>query len=349
MALAPYPWLEDAARTLAEMRVRLPNAVLIYGPPGIGLYELAFAFAQSLLCENPKPDGEACGECSACALMKAGTHPDCRQVLSEFMCAEHEVPYVAAENERPDAKKRLSREIRIHQIRALADFLGMNANRGGRRVVVVYPADAVRAEAASALLKSMEEPPEGLVYVLACENIDAVLPTIRSRSRLLRVPMPPRETALDYLRGLGVPEPERALALAGGAPLEAACGAAGLRLDPEMEKRVLELLARGGRLTPDDIVRGAAPDLSVPAFALLLSRWTNDLVRAKLGAHPLYFIHEGRALEGLAAATTTAKLFAFLDAVRGVRRAEDHPLNVRLVWEQILLKYAALFAAPRRG
>ena len=185
MALAPYPWLEDAARTLAEMRVRLPNAVLIYGPPGIGLYELAFAFAQSLLCENPKPDGEACGECSACALMKAGTHPDCRQVLSEFMCAEHEVPYVAAENERPDAKKRLSREIRIHQIRALADFLGMNANRGGRRVVVVYPADAVRAEAASALLKSMEEPPEGLVYVLACENIDAVLPTIRSRCQTI--------------------------------------------------------------------------------------------------------------------------------------------------------------------
>ena len=98
----------------------------------------------------------------------------------------YDVAYEPAENERSDAKKKLSREIRIHQIRVLGDFLSLNANQGGRRVVLVHPADKLRAEAAASLLKSMEEPPEGLIWVLTAEKLDDVLPTIRSRSRLSR-------------------------------------------------------------------------------------------------------------------------------------------------------------------
>ena len=347
MALAPYPWLEDAARTLAEMRVRLPNAVLVYGPPGIGLYELAFAIAQSLLCENPKPDGEACGECSACALMKAGTHPDCRQVLSEFMCAEHEVPYVAAENERPDAKKRLSREIRIHQIRALEDFVGLNASRGGRRVIIVYPADMVRAEAAAALLKSMEEPPKDLIYILAAEDIDAVLPTIRSRSRLLRVPVPPKDVALAFLKSRRVKNPEEALALAGGAPLEALERNPDERLEPKVENAVLGLLEAGSALTAEAILVAAPRDYSVPAFALLLARWTHDLMRVKSGLPPRYFISRAPALSRLAQGVPVDRIIELDKAVAGVRRAASHPLNAKQVWEAALMQCAALLKPVR--
>ena len=50
MALAPYPWLEEPAQTLLAMRDRMPNAVLLYGAPGAGLYELALAFSKSLFC-----------------------------------------------------------------------------------------------------------------------------------------------------------------------------------------------------------------------------------------------------------------------------------------------------------
>ena len=107
MALVPYSWLEKPAEALNAMRDRMPNAILLYGAPGTGLYELGLAFSKSLFCEHPAADGTPCGKCRGCQLTHAGTHPDFRQVLSEFMCAEWDVPYTAADNERPEAKKKL--------------------------------------------------------------------------------------------------------------------------------------------------------------------------------------------------------------------------------------------------
>lgn len=348
MALAPYPWLEAPAGELAAMRGRMPNAILLHGAAGTGLYELALAFAHSVLCVNPASDGTPCGRCRGCELMQAGTHPDFRQVLSEFMCAEKDVPYEPAENERPEAKKRLSREIRIHQLRVLSEFLALNANQGGRRIVLVYPADKVRAEAAASLLKSMEEPPEGLTWLLVAEKLDDVLPTIRSRSRLVRAPMPSREEALAYLRKRRVKEPEKALAFAGGAPLAAAGATDDERLPVKTEELVLGMVREGGRLTADAIVRSAPTDLSVPAFSLLLLRWAHDLVRATAGLAPRYLPDEAEAFTRLARTTDARRAIAFADWTEAVRSVADHPLNARQVWEQTLLKYRNAFQADGR-
>lgn len=97
MALAPYPWLEEPAQTLLAMRDRMPNAVLLYGAPGAGLYELALAFSKSLFCLSPHSDGTPCGHCTGCRLAQAGTHPDFKQVLSEAQCARYDVAYEPAE------------------------------------------------------------------------------------------------------------------------------------------------------------------------------------------------------------------------------------------------------------
>ena len=255
MALAPYPWLEEPAQTLLAMRDRMPNAVLLYGAPGAGLYELALAFSKSLFCLSPHSDGTPCGHCTGCRLAQAGTHPDFKQVLSEAQCARYDVAYEPAENERSDAKKKLSREIRIHQIRVLGDFLSLNANQGGRRVVLVHPADKLRAEAAASLLKSMEEPPEGLIWVLTAEKLDDVLPTIRSRSRLVRVPMPDHEAALAFLKSKKLKKPEEALAMAGGSPLAALEPSADDRLSAKTENAVLEFVRAGPELSVDALVR----------------------------------------------------------------------------------------------
>ena len=347
MALAPYPWLEGAAAAFAAQKDRLPNALLIYGAPGTGLYELADAFARSLLCESPQPDGAACGRCAACALMAAGTHPDLKRVLSQAMCERYGVPYEPAENERVDQKKKLSREVRIHQIRALEDFVGLNASRGGRRVIIVYPADMVRAEAAAALLKSMEEPPKDLIYILAAEDSDAVLPTIRSRSRLLRVPVPPKDVALAFLKSRRVKNPEEALALAGGAPLEALERNPDERLEPKVENAVLGLLEAGSALTAEAILVAAPRDYSVPAFALLLARWTHDLMRVKSGLPPRYFISRAPALSRLAQGVPVDRIIELDKAVAGVRRAASHPLNAKQVWEAALMQCAALLKPVR--
>lgn len=344
MAVKLYRWLHAAAAQLNAVRDRLPNAVLIYGAPGTGLYELADWFAQSLLCEHPAPDGTPCGQCAACGLLDAGTHPDYKRVLSEYMCGVYDVPYEAADNERGD-KKKLSREVRIHQIRTLSDFIGMNANRGGRRVVLIYPADMVRAEASAALLKSMEEPPKDLIYILAAEDIDAVLPTIRSRARLLRVPLPGRDVSLTYLRSEGVKSPEEALAMAGGAPLEALVRDPGLRLSPESEKALLDLLAKGPKLSTAEIIRGFPSDFLGAPFALLLVRWSHDLMRAKLGLPPRYFIAHAELLKTLAASASVRAIDQFDKDAQDVRRSAEHTLNPKQVWEAALMKYQSVFAA----
>ena len=179
MALTQYPWLEEAAARLDAMRERLPNAILIHGMPGVGTFELARWFAERLLCESPKADGSPCGKCPGCRMMHANGHPDCRIVVSEFLANALDLPYTPPETS--SSSKKLSREIRIHQFRALTDFLTMAPSRGGRRCVLVYPADMVRAEAAASLLKSMEEPPEGVLFLLTADSLAGVLPTIRSR------------------------------------------------------------------------------------------------------------------------------------------------------------------------
>lgn len=346
MALAPYSWLEAPAQELLAMRDRMPNAILLHGASGIGLYDLALAFAHSVMCSNPGPNGEPCGHCRGCELMQAGTHPDFRQVLSEFMCAQKEVPYEPAENERADStKKRLSREVRIHQLRALSEVLSLNANQGGRRLILVYPADKVRAEAAASLLKSMEEPPEGLTWLLVAEKLDDVLPTIRSRSRLVRAPMPTFEEGLEFLKKRRVKNPEKALAFAGGAPIAALEALDDERLPAKTETTVLEMLRQGGHLTADTIVRSMPTDLSIPAFSLLILRWAHDLVRATSGLEPRYLPDEAGALAALAKTTDPRHAIGFADWAEAVRSAADHPLNGRQVWEQTLLRHRNSFNA----
>lgn len=339
MALTQYPWLEEVAARLDVMRERLPNAILIHGMPGVGTFELARWFAERLLCESPKADGSPCGKCPGCRMMHANGHPDCRIVVSEFLANALDLPYTPPETS--SSSKKLSREIRIHQFRALTDFLTMAPSRGGRRCVLVYPADMVRAEAAASLLKSMEEPPEGCVFILAADDIDAVLPTIRSRSRLLRVGVPSKEDALAWLstqkRLKG--DPEVALAMAGGAPLNAVKDITGLTLDAKASATLRDLLARGLSLTPDSIVRGYSASMGIPAVALYLSRWCYDLLRVKSGAEPHFFIREKDVLEKIAADATMKNLLSLNAAVAEMRRSAEHPLAPRQVWEGVLLVY----------
>src|SRR5207247_4155502 len=110
-------------------------------------------------------------------------------------------------------------EIKIYQVRELADFLNIRSHRGGLRVALVHPAEEMNINAANALLKALEEPPAGAVFLLVSHRPARLLPTIRSRCVALPVAVPPREAALRWLSGQGMPDAERWLAYAGGAPL----------------------------------------------------------------------------------------------------------------------------------
>jgi DNA polymerase-3 subunit delta' len=153
---------------LAWSRGRLAQAYLFVGPEGVGKQFFARKLAQCLLCQAPRTEElEACGQCGGCRPFHAGAHPDF-----------HFIDRDPGKRELTVAKFIGDREQRGKT--GLCHDLSLRPLAGGRKVGIINDADAMNDEAANALLKTLEEPPEGAVLILIAANIDA-LPTIRSR------------------------------------------------------------------------------------------------------------------------------------------------------------------------
>ncbi|OGA08550.1 MAG: DNA polymerase III subunit delta' [Betaproteobacteria bacterium RIFCSPHIGHO2_12_FULL_69_13] len=215
-----HPWNAGVFQSLAMRVPRLPHALLIHGVPGIGKLALAGRFAQSLLCEHPDRSSRPCGSCDACRWFLAGNHPDSRRLEPESI-AMQSAPEPEEGAEAPARRARPSVEIKVDEVRGLADFLNLRSHRGGRRIALVHPAEDMNAHAANALLKGLEEPPPEAVFLLVSHRPARLLPTIRSRCVAVPVPVPERAAALRWLESRGVTQAERWLAYSGGAPLRA--------------------------------------------------------------------------------------------------------------------------------
>lgn len=347
MALAVFPWQKHLADTLNGMRGKLPNGLLIYGPRGIGTFELVHAFAKSLMCTSPAADGTSCGHCKGCHLTASYAHPDLVYVVSEAEALPRDIPFEEPDNAASDRKTQY-REILIHQTRRLAEIFSLKTNEGGLRVVLVYPADQLRAEAAAALLKNLEEPPENTVFLLVADGIDFVLPTIRSRCRLLRADMPTHAEALAWLEHEHVDHPEKSLALAGGMPLAVFEKDVKRIVTDEQREKLLAFLRAGRREGADAALNAVTRDMTLQAVSVFLSRWAWDLAAAFNGAAPRYFTEEGQVLREIAQGMDAAKLFMWINSVRDVCRVSDHPLSPKLILEALLLAYLRAIAPAAR-
>lgn len=209
------PWQVDLWRQLAG-RAQHAHAYLLHGPAGIGKRLLAEQLMALLLCQRPV-EARACGECKACQLLAAQTHPD------HYVLEPEEV----------------DKAIRVDQVRDLVGFVTQTAQLGGRKVILLEPAEAMNLNAANALLKSLEEPSGDTVLLLISHQPSRLLPTIKSRCVQQACPLPGRQQSLDWL-AVCLPElapelREQLLTLAAGSPLAA------LKLH---EQKVLELRAQ---------------------------------------------------------------------------------------------------------
>ena len=244
-----HPWNQPILDAIARRLERLPHALLLYGPQGVGKLALAERAAQLLLCEGEK---RPCDKCDACRWFLAGNHPDFRRLEPEALA---KAPAPDAEDDAPARRpKQPSIEIKVDQVRELADFLYVGSHRGRLRVALVHPAEHMNENAANALLKGLEEPPAGAVFILVSHRPAQLLPTIRSRCVGVPVPIPPPEAALQWLAKQGLKEPQRWLAYAGGAPLRAVdYSARGLAsLSVVMDRDGLEPLAEALQKTAVD-------------------------------------------------------------------------------------------------
>ena len=338
--MTPLPWHGEVLARLLADRGRMPHALLIHGAPGIGKVEFARAIGAGMLCEAPR-NGLACGQCPSCHWYSQGNHPDFREIVPEAAAEDDD----EAEGDAGKAEKAKSVFIKIDQVRAVADFVSLTTHRAGYRVLVLHPADALHPNAANALLKTLEEPPPHTLILLVSAYPARLLPTIRSRCRLLALPVPPANEALAWLKSHDVQDAEAALAAAGGAPLLARDLAE--PEEAELRRRVVAELSKPSGA--DALSFAAAIDRPrVERFVYWLQTWVADLLLVRLAGAPR---HHVSAATALAARAKNADVDALLELDRELaeaRRLAAHPLNPRLLAEHLLMAYnrAILGAKP---
>lgn len=163
---------------------KLHHAWLLSGPRGVGKATLAWRIARFLLATPDPDDGGMFAAPAPSSLDIAADHPVARRIASGGEGALKSV----TRSMNPDTK-RMRKQIVVDDIRALNGFFQMSAADGGRRVVIIDDADEMNVNAANALLKMLEEPPERATLLLISHQPSSLLPTIRSRCRTLRLGM----------------------------------------------------------------------------------------------------------------------------------------------------------------
>lgn len=346
------PWQRPLWEKLVARGQTLAHGLLLAGPAGIGKRPFALALAARLLCQAPRAeDGLACGQCASCRWRLAGNHPDfhCLRPAALIDEAGEEGSEEAGEDgEGEETGKRRSTQIVIGQLRALQAALLRTAHRGTARVAVIEPAEDMNEVAANALLKLLEEPPAGCVLILVSHRPGLLLPTVRSRCQRWTFEPPPAQAALAWLGETAPACPPALLALCGGRPLAAARLAA--QGGGEQRERFLRDLCQ---LAASDPLRLAAQweswlkskeartgGLDLARLVAWLQCWVFDLVCLKQGGAGRFFPDHRPAQQDLAAGASAAALLACYNHLVECRKLAAHPLNPRLLLEDLLMRYA---------
>jgi len=315
------PWIRAQLGRLLAQR---GHAWLLHGPSGLGQYELALSLARSWLCDRPTPEG-ACGQCDSCHQVEVRSHTDLAVLMPETAMMELGWPLGEKAQADIDEKKRKpSREIRIDAMRDMLEFAQRTSGRGRGKVVMVYPAERMNQITANALLKTLEEPPGDVRFVLATEAAHQLLPTIRSRCLGHPLAWPQPEEAVAWLQEQGVP------AAAAAGLLKAAGG----RPDDAQRLHAAGLDARTWSQWPKSLVRGDIAALANWAPAELVEAFQklcHDLLARHSGAQPRFF-----AADDLPAAASVPALTAWWRSLAETSRTVDHPFNAGLMLEDLV-------------
>ena len=328
-----FKWQEQPWKDWKQLRERLPHAILIQSGEGLGEFEFAQACAQSLLCEDPRQDRRPCGACYACDWFSLGNHPDFRLIVPASMAPE-------SREEGAEPAKKKSEQIRIEQVRELAEFLAVGTHRGGLRVILVYPAEVMNANTQNVLLKNLEEPPPATAFLLVTTQPERLLATVRSRCLRFSLPFPPSEPVLRWLKEQGLSQPEATLAGAGGAPLVALKAA-----DTDADRlRFIENLGD----SDFDPIALAETVVRVPLWDLVgwLQRWSYDLLLTRVAGRVRYGLDHEKVISDTASHCDAADIAAYLRRLAQARALARHPLNAKLFVEDLLLQYRRLVARP---
>jgi len=184
---------------------RLAHAYLFSGPAHLGKMDVALEFAKAVQCDKKHLNFSSCGKCQPCLQAGKNTHPD----------------ILIVEPLKEEIKEKIKeKEISIEQIRNVRHRLGLFAYQGPYKIVIISQADRMTREAASALLKTLEEPSAGAIIILISSSPKLLLPTIISRCLNIKFGLVKKGEIASGLEKIGCPKEkaEKFAAIAGGKP-----------------------------------------------------------------------------------------------------------------------------------
>ena len=312
---------------------RVGHAYLLAGPPHVGKMTLALDLAAAVNCRQPAgAEPGPCWQCEPCSRIRRGTHAD----LSVLTVG---------------GDPRVQTRISIEQIRNAENFLSITPVEGGWKVIILDGAETLSAgqgESANALLKTLEEPPERVLLLLLTTEEQAILPTIRSRCRLLALRPMPGEALTEYLASHRVANLDHGRQLA-----RLARGCPGWAINALDDPTVLE--ARGtelDRITDPDSVpldqrfsyantlaNGFSRDReSVRQTLYLWQGWWRDLLLVKEGvSEHVQNADRRNELESIAPRVSSSDIVEFLKRIQTTLAALDANANPRLALESMML------------
>jgi DNA polymerase-3 subunit delta' len=282
----------------------LAHALLLSGSQGMGKAQFARNLAETILCEN----GQACGKCKACHLLKAETHPDLLQV---------EV-----------AEK--SNIITIDQIREFIQYCTLTSNYGGYQIAILNPAEAMNNNAANSLLKLLEEPPAKTLIMLISHQPMALNATIRSRCQRLDFSRPDRKLTLAWLQNQlsSKQDAELLLNLSAQAPLAALTLAQDIKKRRELFDSLNQLITN--KKDPIQIAQQWNKQNSKQILEWMNS-WIMDMIRYSLTSNSNFIINKDSItpLQNLAKKFDLQALFKLLDLQTEAYRLITAQTNIK--------------------
>ncbi len=315
------PWI--AAQT-TQLLAQRGHAWLLHGPSGLGQYSLAMALARAWLCEHPAAGG-ACGQCGSCHAIDVRTHADLCVLMPETIMLELDWPLSEkAQSDIDEKKRKASKEIRVDAMRDAVEFSQRTSARGRGKVVLVFPAEQMNTITANALLKTLEEPPGDVKFVLASESAHQLLPTIRSRCLGHSMVWPASTDALQWLAAMQVSDShaKTLLKATGGRPEDVLAFMQSGR-NPADWAAFPKAMARG------DIA--FVKDWTAAQLIDGLHKLSHDMLARQSGALPRFF-----SPDDLVADVPLHGLSAWSSALVRARRTMDHPYNAGLMQEALV-------------
>ena len=336
-----YPWQHSIWSQIRNNAINKAQAFIFSGRKGIGQLEFSQVLAKSLLCEQPISMHFACGNCRSCQWFEQGGHPNFYRLEPEALTeSDVDATQTLSDSKQPtedaSAKRKLSQQITIDQIRHLDQFLYLSAHQSSYKIILINPADSMNVSSANAMLKKMEEPPPQVLFFLVTDRLQALMPTIISRCMKITLPHPDKSSVQNWLHQQGIEENAIDISWFG--------------TSPQLIKRYLD----AGYLTHfDEWIKSISLPKHLDAISLAeklhklelsmivswLQKWCYDLVSFQMVGRVYYHHSHEAIIKTIVAKTEPKQLISFWKQLTQFQQLSKHPLNARLFLEDLILAY----------